>query len=189
MGNEFAQGREWNYQESLDWYLLEDEFGGGWHKGVQDFVRDLNRTYQQQAALYELDNDPAGFEWLVADDATNSVFVFERRSRQGEPIIVVSNFTPVPRHAYRFGVNIAGEYEEIINSDAGVYKGSNVANVGKLVTEEIESHGKTYSLSLVIPPLATVYLKLKKAKKNVAKKRTTVKKRQGKTQLQRQIAS
>ncbi|MCI7479681.1 MAG: 1,4-alpha-glucan branching protein GlgB [[Pasteurella] aerogenes] len=176
MGNEFAQGREWNYQESLDWYLLEDEFGGGWHKGVQDFVKDLNRTYQQQAALYELDNDPAGFEWLVVDDAANSVFVFERRSRQGEPIIVVSNFTPVPRHAYRFGVNIAGEYEEILNSDAGVYKGSNVANLGKLVTEEIESHGKTHSLSLVIPPLATVYLKLKKAKKTAAKKRTTVKK-------------
>lgn len=175
MGNEFAQGREWNYQESLDWFLLEEGIGGGWHKGVQNFVKDLNRTYQQHPALYELDNKPEGFEWLVVDDYQHSVFVFERRSSQGERIIVISNFTPVPRHDYRFGVNESGEYEEILNSDSEFYKGSNVGNYGVVVSEEIESHGKAQSIAISIPPLATIYLKYKegsapKKKVRVARK-------------------
>ena len=93
MGNEFAQGREWNYNEGLDWFLLEQE--GGWHKGVQDFVRELNHVYKDTAPLYQLDQWPEGFEWLVADDGDNSVFVFERRDREGNRVIVISNFTPV----------------------------------------------------------------------------------------------
>lgn len=161
MGNEFAQGREWDYQEGLDWFLLDDFLGGGWHSGIQRLVKDLNKTYQKQTALYELDCKPEGFDWLVVDDNQNSVFAFERRSKNDERIIVVSNFTPVPRENYRIGVNVAGSYEEILNTDAESYKGSNVRNIGDIVTEKIESHNKAQSIVINVPPLATVYLKLK----------------------------
>ena len=156
MGNEFAQGREWNYNEGLDWFLLEQE--GGWHKGVQDFVRELNHVYKDTAPLYQLDQWPEGFEWLVADDSDNSVFVFERRNREGNRVIVISNFTPVVREGYRFGVNSAGEYREILNSDDLHYKGSGVSAGATVETEEVWSHGKPNSLSVTVPPLATVYL-------------------------------
>lgn len=156
MGNEFAQGREWNYNEGLDWFLLEQE--GGWHKGVQDFVRELNHVYKDTAPLYQLDQWPEGFEWLVADDGDNSVFVFERRDREGNRVIVISNFTPVVREGYRFGVNSAGEYREILNSDDLHYKGSGVSAGATVKTEEVWSHGKPHSLSVTVPPLATVYL-------------------------------
>ena len=156
MGNEFAQGREWNYNEGLDWFLLEQE--GGWHKGVQDFVRELNHVYKDTAPLYQLDQWPEGFEWLVADDGNNSVFVFERRDREGNRVIVISNFTPVVREGYRFGVNSAGEYREILNSDDLHYKGSGVSAGATVETEEVWSHGKPNSLSVTVPPLATVYL-------------------------------
>lgn len=173
MGNEFAQGREWNYQESLDWFLLDEGIGGGWHKGVQNFVKDLNRTYRENAPLFELDNDPQGFEWLVVDDYQNSVFAFERRSRKGERIVVVSNFTPVPHHDYRIGVNVAGEYTEILNSDTALYQGSDLGNKAVVVSEAIESHGKAQSISIVIPPLATVFFRVKEAKKPRARKAAT----------------
>ena len=156
MGNEFAQGREWNYNEGLDWFLLDQE--GGWHKGVQDFVRELNHVYKDTAPLYQLDQWPEGFEWLVADDGNNSVFVFERRDREGNRVIVISNFTPVVREGYRFGVNSAGEYREILNSDDLHYKGSGVSAGATVETEEVWSHGKPNSLSVTVPPLATVYL-------------------------------
>lgn len=156
MGSEFAQGREWNYNEGLDWFLLEQE--GGWHKGVQDFVRELNHVYKDNAPLYQLDQWPEGFEWLVADDGDNSVFVFERRDREGNRVIVISNFTPVVREGYRFGVNSAGEYREILNSDDLHYKGSGVSAGAMVETEEVWSHGKPNSLSVTVPPLATVYL-------------------------------
>ncbi|HHX2532474.1 TPA: 1,4-alpha-glucan branching protein GlgB [Neisseria subflava] len=156
MGSEFAQGREWNYNEGLDWFLLEQE--GGWHKGVQDFVRELNHVYKDNTPLYQLDQWPEGFEWLVADDGDNSVFVFERRDREGNRVIVISNFTPVVREGYRFGVNSAGEYREILNSDDLHYKGSGVSAGATVETEEVWSHGKPNSLSVTVPPLATVYL-------------------------------
>ena len=156
MGSEFAQGREWNYNEGLDWFLLEQE--GDWHKGVQDFVRELNHVYKDTAPLYQLDQWPEGFEWLVADDGNNSVFVFERRDREGNRVIVISNFTPVVREGYRFGVNSAGEYREILNSDDLHYKGSGVSAGATVETEEVWSHGKPNSLSVTVPPLATVYL-------------------------------
>ena len=159
MGNEFAQGREWNYEESLDWFLLDENIGGGWHKGVLKLVKDLNHIYRENSPLFELDNSPEGFDWLVVDDAANSVFAFERRSSNAERIIVISNFTPVPRHNYRIGVNVAGTYEEILNTDSMYYQGSNVGNFGYVTSEEIESHGRENSISISIPPLATVYLK------------------------------
>ncbi|HDX1179155.1 TPA: 1,4-alpha-glucan branching protein GlgB [Pasteurella multocida] len=159
MGNEFAQGREWNYQESLDWFLLEEEHGGRWHQGVQLLVKDLNHIYQQHASLFELDGSPEGFDWLVVDDRQNSVFAFERRSKDGERIIVVSNFTPVPRHDYRFGVNMAGNYVEILNTDSSFYQGANVGNYGEVGSEAIPSHARAQSICVSIPPLATIYLK------------------------------
>ena len=159
MGNEFAQGREWNYEESLDWFLLDENIGGGWHKGILKLVKDLNHIYRENSPLFELDYSPEGFDWLVVDDAANSVFAFERRSSNGERIIVISNFTPVPRHNYRIGVNVAGTYEEILNTDSMYYQGSNVGNFGYVTSEEIESHGRENSISISIPPLATVYLK------------------------------
>ena len=159
MGNEFAQGREWNYRESLDWFLLDESIGGGWHIGMQKLVKDLNKIYRENAPLFELDSDPQGFDWLVVDDAQNSVFAFERRSRKGERIIVISNFTPVPRHDYRIGVNVAGQYHEILNTDSAFYEGSNFGNGGTVESEAIPSHGRDNSISVSIPPLATLYLK------------------------------
>lgn len=161
MGNEFAQGREWNYEESLDWFLLDENHGGLWHKGVLQLVKDLNGIYQKNAPLFELDGEPEGFDWLVVDDAENSVFAFERKSSNGERIIVISNFTPVPREGYRIGVNVAGEYEEILNTDSIYYQGSNVGNFGLVESEAIASHGRDNSISVTIPPLATIYLKYK----------------------------
>ena len=159
MGNEFAQGREWNYRESLDWFLLDESIGGRWHIGMQQLVKDLNKIYRENAPLFELDSDPQGFDWLVVDDAQNSVFAFERRSRKGERIIVISNFTPVPRHDYRIGVNVAGQYHEILNTDSAFYEGSNFGNGGTVESEAIPSHGRDNSISVSIPPLATLYLK------------------------------
>ena len=159
MGNEFAQGREWNYRESLDWFLLDESIGGRWHIGMQQLVKDLNKIYRENAPLFELDSDPQGFDWLVVDDAQNSVFAFERRSSKGERIIVISNFTPVPRHDYRLGVNVAGQYHEILNTDSSFYEGSNLGNCGAVESEAIPSHGRDHSISVSIPPLATLYLK------------------------------
>lgn len=157
MGDEFAQGREWNHDSSLDWHLL-DPIQNGWHNGVQDLVRDLNHCYQQHSALYQWDYHENGFEWLVVDDNQNSVFAFIRRDEQGNEVIVVSNFTPVLRDNYRIGINHPGHYREILNTDSEFYRGSNVGNFGRVHSEEIPSHNREHSLRLVLPPLATVYL-------------------------------
>jgi 1,4-alpha-glucan branching enzyme len=156
MGNEFAQGREWNHDTSLDWHLLEGE--DNWHNGVHRLVRDLNHTYRHYAPLHQLDFDGQGFEWLVVDDYENSVFVFVRRDRDGNEIIVASNFTPVARHNYRFGVNQRGGWREIMNTDQHDYHGSDTRNHGVVHTDEMESHGRPQSLSLTLPPLATLWL-------------------------------
>ena len=156
MGNEFAQGREWNHDGSLDWHLLEG--GDNWHHGVQRLVRDLNHTYRHHKALHELDFDPYGFEWLVVDDHERSVFVFVRRDKAGNEIIVASNFTPVPRHGYRFGINQPGRWREELNTDSMHYHGSNTGNGGIVESEAIASHGREHSLSITLPPLATVWL-------------------------------
>ncbi|QOI56861.1 1,4-alpha-glucan branching enzyme [Rouxiella badensis] len=157
MGCEFAQGREWDFNYSLDWHLLEEPYG--WHKGVQHLVRDLNFCYRDQSALYELDFNPRGFEWLVVDDYENSIFAFARRDEQGNELIVISNFTPVPRYGYRIGVSRPGRYHEIMNTDSHYYRGSNVGNQGYVYTEPYASHHREHSLSVVIPPLATIYLR------------------------------
>jgi 1,4-alpha-glucan branching enzyme len=153
MGGEIAQEREWNHDTSLDWHLLDDPL----HRGVKDLIRDLNRLYRDMPALHERDTEAAGFQWLVSDDAENSVIAWARRGDDPEKVaIVVSNFTPVPRESYRLGVPLPGFYREALNSDAQIYGGSNVGNMGGVEAELCESHGQPYCLSLTLPPLGTV---------------------------------
>ncbi|MGN6582180.1 MAG: 1,4-alpha-glucan branching protein GlgB [Rhizobiaceae bacterium] len=155
MGGEFAQEREWNHDQSLDWHLLGDAA----HAGVQRAIRDLNRLYRTLSALHELDCDPAGFQWLDADDAGNSVYSYIRRGRgEARPAVVACNMTPVVRHDYRIGVPLAGQWEEIFNSDAERYGGSGVVNAGPMRSEELAWQGQAASLSLTLPPLATIIL-------------------------------
>jgi len=159
MGGEFAQEREWNHDHSLDWHLLDDPF----HKGVQVLIRDLNHAYRSISALHECDCESKGFEWLVSDDRDNSVIAWLRRGDdEGSIAVVVSNFTPVPQEGYRLGVPEPGFYREALNTDAAVYGGSNVGNLGGVRAEEMPSHGRPYSLCLTIPPLATVILVLER---------------------------
>ncbi|HLI12558.1 MAG TPA: 1,4-alpha-glucan branching protein GlgB [Alphaproteobacteria bacterium] len=153
MGGEIAQEREWSHDRSLDWHLLADPL----HRGVQHLVRDLNRLYRELPALHEQDFEPAGFEWLVADDYQNSVVVFLRRGREAHRLALVAcNFTPVPRLDYRVGVPNPGFWRERLNSDAAVYGGSNLGNGGGAWSEEVPSHGHARSLRLILPPLATL---------------------------------
>jgi len=153
MGGEFGQEREWNHNQSLDWHLLDDPA----HAGVKDVIRDLNRLYVSTPALHSRDTEAAGFQWLVADDQDNSVIAWARKGREaGEIAIVVSNFTPVPRENYRIGVPTGGFYREAFNSDAGIYGGSNMGNMGGREADVAESHGQGHSLSLTLPPLSTM---------------------------------
>lgn len=155
MGGEFAQRREWNHDASLDWHLL-DELP---HRGIQNLVRDLNRCYAEHPALHALDCEAAGFDWVVGDDAAQSVFAFLRRGRGEEPpVLVVSNFTPVPRHGYRIGVPSGGFWREVLNTDAAGYGGGNLGNAGGARTEDRAAHGHGQSLLLTLPPLATLFL-------------------------------
>ncbi|MBS9719286.1 1,4-alpha-glucan branching protein GlgB [Tianweitania sp. BSSL-BM11] len=155
MGGEIAQEREWNHDHSIDWHLLEDPM----HRGVQDLVRELNRVYRDTPALHELDCDPAGFEWIEGGDAENSVFSFIRKgTNDAKPVLVVSNMTPVVRENYQLGVPVGGKWREIFNSDAERFGGSDVLNDWTINAEEAGRHGRPASLSLTIPPLATIFL-------------------------------
>jgi 1,4-alpha-glucan branching enzyme len=150
MGDEIAAPREWNHDAQLDWGVLDD----GRHAGVAALVRDCNRLYRTTPALYELDREPEGFEWISCDDNVNSVLAFLRRSRAGDAAVVVVNATPVVRYNYRIGVSRAGTYSEVLNTDSQHYGGSNVGNQGTVVSEPIAAHGRADSLSLTLPPLA-----------------------------------
>jgi 1,4-alpha-glucan branching enzyme len=159
MGSEFAQRREWNHDAALDWHLLEDPHEGPRHRGIQQWVRDLNRQYREQPALHARDCEREGFEWIAADDAERSVLVFMRHDGQGRCLLVALNLTPVPRAAYRIGVNAPGRWREILNSDAACYGGSNLGNgPGPLPTEATPAHGRAHSIALLLPPLAVVVL-------------------------------
>ena len=154
MGGEFGQEREWNHDQGLDWHVLGQED----HRGLQSLVRDLNRTYRNVKALHELDCAAEGFRWIVGDDAAQSVFAFERHDKSGETAIVVSNFTPLVREAYRIGVPKSGVWQERINTDAAAYGGSNVGNPSGVTSQEIAAHGQSQSIELTLPPLATLIL-------------------------------
>ena len=156
MGGEFGQWGEWNHDTSLDWHLREEPL----HAGLQRLVRDLNWLYQDHPALYEVDHDWPGFQWVDFHDAAHSVVVFLRKAKDpAKQILCACNFTPVPRHDYRIGVQHEGYYRELLNTDASVYGGSNVGNSGGLHSEPIPSHGLSGSLSLTLPPLSVLYLK------------------------------
>jgi len=156
MGGEFGQWREWAHDDSLDWHLLDLPS----HQQVKRWVSDLNHTYRNQSALYELDCEGAGFEWIDGSDSEQSMLSFVRRSANGNDIIlVVCNFTPVPRYHYRVGVPREGRWTEILNSDSVAYGGTDFGNLGGKDTQEIPMHGRVHSLDLTIPPLGAVFLK------------------------------
>ena len=154
MGCEFGQGNEWNFEQSLEWYLLQ--FEG--HKGVQSLVRDLNHLYTNLPALHQYDFDWQGFEWVDCHDSAQSVLSYLRKSDQ-DLVLNIFNFTPVPREGYRIGVPEAGCYTEQLNSDSSYYGGSNIGNSHELWTEEVPWMGHPHSLQLTLPPLAGVVLK------------------------------
>jgi 1,4-alpha-glucan branching enzyme len=155
MGGEFGQEREWNHDESLDWHLLSDPG----HAGIQAWIRDVNALYRREPAMHELDCEPGGFEWIDADDRQNSVLSFLRRGTSPSALVlVVANFTPVPRQGYRVGVPTAGLWREVLNSDAEAYGGSGWGNLGGVPSDEISAHGRPHSLELALPPLGCVFL-------------------------------
>ncbi len=154
MGCEFAQAKEWNHDASLDWHLLEQPN----HKGIQSLVRDLNHKYCATPALHERDCEAEGFKWLIGGDTENSVFAFARFGAHGDLAVAISNFTPVPRTNYRVGVPKAGFFKESVNTDAAIYGGSNLGNMGGVHSEEIGVHGETQSVVLTLPPLSTLIL-------------------------------
>ena len=156
MGNELAQGREWNVNTALDWHLLDIP----WHSGVHLAVRDLNHLYKTTLALHEQDFEQQGFQWIDCEDAAQSIISFIRRAQSGAFIITVLNFTPVLRSVYRLGVPEAGKYIELFNSDARCYGGSNQGNGAGLNSEAIPWMGYNQSVNMSIPPLGGVILTL-----------------------------
>jgi 1,4-alpha-glucan branching enzyme len=156
MGAEFGQWREWNSDASLDWHLL----GEAMHAALRRWVQDLNHTYQRERSLHEIDFDASGFRWIDCQDNENSVVSLIRRARDPHDFtVIVTNFTPVPRPGYRFGVPEWGWYRELLNSDSARYGGSNLGNAGGAHTEAIPAHGFDQSISLTVPPLGFLLLK------------------------------
>jgi 1,4-alpha-glucan branching enzyme len=157
MGGEFGQQREWNHDRSLDWHLLRE---APLHGQLQLLVGELNRQYRSEPALHELDADPAGFEWIAADDNENSVYAFLRKARDPSRLILaVFNNTPLPRFNYRLGVPREGVWAEVLNSDASAFGGSNHGNIGGVEATPVPSHGRPFSLNLTLPPLGALFLK------------------------------
>lgn len=154
MGTEFAQDQEWAEQRELDWWLLGDAD----HEGVRRLVRDLNSVYWDSPALWSQDSDPAGFQWLEADDAGGNTVAFIRWGSDGSALVSVTNFSGQPREGYRLGLPFAGQWSEVLNTDAEVYGGSGVGNLGTVTAHAEPHHGQPASASLRVPPLGTVWL-------------------------------
>ena len=156
MGAEIGQWDEWNHEKSVDWILLDFDT----HKGVMRWLEDLNRLYAAEPALHQVDFHYTGFDWIDFQDVAGSIISFDRKSvHEKETVIVVCNFTPVPRIGYRIGVRNPGVYRELMNSDAETYGGSNLGNGGKVLSDPIPQHGRDHSLSLTLPPLGILFLK------------------------------
>ncbi len=156
MGAEFGQRREWNHENSLDWHLLQLPR----HQGVQSWLKHLHILYRGEPALYEVDFEPAGFEWVDCTDWEKSLISFLRKGKTpGDSILVVCNFTPVTRYNYRVGVPRGGYWKEMLNSDAGEYGGSGQGNLGGVDAMTVPYHGRYYSLSLTVPPLGILFFK------------------------------
>jgi 1,4-alpha-glucan branching enzyme len=156
MGGEFAQEQEWSYERSLDWHLLEQPE----HAGIQALVRDLNRLYRDEPALWEIDSDPAGFWWLEPNDADRNVIAFARASKNGERVLVfVANLSPVPQEGYRVGLPRACRWRERLNTDSSFYGGSDWGNFGAVEPEPIPWHGQPVSAKVTLPPLAAIWFR------------------------------
>ena len=160
MGGEFGQWIEWDFSKSLDWNLLDYDM----HRQLQEYVKDLNRLYTNEPALFINDLSYQSFEWIDFHDSDNSVVSFMRKNigKEKDTLIFICNFTPVPRQGYRIGAPMKGFYRELINSDSLKYGGSGVGNANGLTAEELAWQGQPYSLNLMLPPLATVVFKLEK---------------------------
>jgi 1,4-alpha-glucan branching enzyme len=155
MGGEIAQRREWTHDQGLEWELLDLPL----HSGMQRWVADLNRFYRAHAALHEVDFDPAGFEWIDCNDSEASVVSLLRKGRgENDIVLIVCNFTPVVRHNYLIGTPRGGVWNERLNSDAKIYGGSGVGNLGEVEAAPVSCHGRRYSLSLTLPPLSVLFL-------------------------------
>jgi 1,4-alpha-glucan branching enzyme len=154
MGGEFAQPGEWSHDAALPWHLLDDAN----HRGVQHLVADLNALLRAQPALHRMDTSPEGFRWVVGDDRAQSVFAWLRLANGEAPVLMVANLTPVPRFDYRIGVPTTGWWREALNTDAATYGGSGMGNAGRAHAGPVQSHGHPASLSLTLPPLATILL-------------------------------
>jgi 1,4-alpha-glucan branching enzyme len=154
MGAELGQEAEWSEDRSLDWWLEDTP----WHAGLQQLVRDLNRTYREHSALWELDSDPAGFEWIDANDTVHNTFSFVRRNAAGTALVSVVNFAGEPHEGYRLGVPHEGRWLEVLNSDAVQYAGSGVGNLGHVEAEPVPWHGMPASVVLRVPPLGAIWL-------------------------------
>jgi 1,4-alpha-glucan branching enzyme len=153
MGGEFGQWSEWNHDTSLEWHLLEYPQ----HRGLQRWVRDLNTFYRSEPALFQLDHESAGFEWIDCNDHERSIVSFIRRAKDPRRTVLFTlNFTPVPRSNYRVGVPAGGYWTEALNSDAAVYGGSGQGNLGGVDAVPLPMHGRLHSLTITLPPLAVV---------------------------------
>ena len=156
MGMEFGQWNEWYHETSLDWHLMQYPQ----HQGLHQWVRHLNILYRREPALYELDFGQDGFEWADISDWESSVISFFRKGRSTDDLfLVVCNFTPVARTAYRIGVPRGGAWQEVLNSDADLYGGSNQGNLGGVDALPVSSHGRDFSLSITLPPLGVIFFK------------------------------
>jgi 1,4-alpha-glucan branching enzyme len=154
MGGEFGQKREWAHEESLEWHVLQYPL----HAGVKQWVRDVNRVYRESPALYTLDFSNEGFQWIDCNDAQLSTLAYLRKGRNGEQVLVVCNFTPLPRDNYIVGAPVGGRWRERLNSDAREYGGSGVGNFGSVEASPLPAHGQFHSLSLRLPPLGVLIL-------------------------------
>ncbi len=153
MGMEFGQWGEWNHNTSLDWHLQEHDY----HKGLQFFIKDMNSVYKRFPALFEKDFADDGFRWIDANDSTNSIISFMRYGKdRSKPVLIIGNFTPVPRHNYRVGIPDDTVWYEILNSDAKQYGGSGMGNFGEVISTPVPYHGEEQSLNILLPPLAVV---------------------------------
>jgi 1,4-alpha-glucan branching enzyme len=155
MGGELAQEAEWSHESGLDWQALERPE----HAGIQALVRDLNRLYRAEPALWELDSDPAGFWWLEPNDAERNVVAFARASRDaGRVLVCAANLSPVPRPGYRLGLPRACRWREALNTDSEHYGGSGWGNLGAVDPEPVPWHGQPSSAEVTLPPLAVLWL-------------------------------
>jgi 1,4-alpha-glucan branching enzyme len=156
MGGELAQWTEWNHRTELDWALVGHRF----HDGITRLVRDLNTLYRKEPALHQLDTSPDGFRWISCDDWQNSCYAYVRLAKNPQDfVVVVLNFTPVPRSNYRIGVPRPGFYKELLNTDASIYGGGDVGNAGGVYSEIGSYHGQGQYLNLTLPPLGMLVLK------------------------------